>query len=338
MQESSIATVDYQTMQNRTLSVIEIEIKTIEAQVTRTAVEGAIQIGLRLQEAKEKAGHGNFEQWCKDNLNYSKSKAERFMKIATNYGDENNPLSKTSTLTDFSISKALSLLALPEEEVETFVEKHNVEEMSVREMDETIKQLKREKAEAEAQADSWKLQKEQTEEALEQNENNIQELQNKITQLNAELRIKEAEQTPEVDTSEYEAKISTLEESIDKAKAEKTKLKEQLKEIKESKEKEISQAISEQKDSLYKQAKAECSAEISKANELNEQLKNENEGLKRKLQNNSAESKLRFKIIVDQLQDTFNECMGVVATEEEETATKMKTALKAVLTAMEQSI
>lgn len=50
---SNIVEAKYQIVQDRTLPVIISEIKIIEQTVAKTAMEGAIQIGERLQEAKE---------------------------------------------------------------------------------------------------------------------------------------------------------------------------------------------------------------------------------------------------------------------------------------------
>ena len=89
---SNIVEADYQIVQERTLPVIIGEIKIIEQNVAKTAMEGAVQIGQRLQEAKEQVGHGNFDTWCQENLNYSRRTAENFMRISREYGGENGLL------------------------------------------------------------------------------------------------------------------------------------------------------------------------------------------------------------------------------------------------------
>ena len=67
---------------------------------------------------------------CRENLNYSKSKTEKLMKIATEYGNEESICSKTYMSTDLSISKALSLLQVPEDKVEKFVTENPVDDIS----------------------------------------------------------------------------------------------------------------------------------------------------------------------------------------------------------------
>lgn len=336
MQEGSIATVDYQTVQNRTLPVIASEIITIEKQVEQTALIGAIEIGHRLNEAKELCQHGEFGSWCKENLDYSQRKAERFMKLSEEYNAGNWLLTNSTISSKVSVFKALSLLALPDEEAKTFVEGHDIEAMSVKSIDEEIKKLKEEKDRAIASAESLKRQKDRADAELAQNEQAMEEMQNHITQLKAEIRIMESEQAPAVDVTEYEEKIDKLNTAIEKAKEKECKLKDRFKQLESSKQEDIDEAVAAQRESLYEQVKAEHSVEIEHLNEINVELQTEVDGLRKKLQNNSEESKLRFKILVDQLQDTFNECINLAADEEEETAIKMRTALQTVLISMSE--
>ena len=57
---SNIVEADYRVVPERTLPVIASEILYIESQVAKTALDGAIQIGNKLKEAKGKVDHG---QW-----------------------------------------------------------------------------------------------------------------------------------------------------------------------------------------------------------------------------------------------------------------------------------
>ena len=79
---SNIVEAEFRVVQERSLPVIAGEIMQIEENVGRVALDGAIRIGERLKEAKEKVEHGQWENWCRENLNYSKSKTEKLMKTA----------------------------------------------------------------------------------------------------------------------------------------------------------------------------------------------------------------------------------------------------------------
>ena len=143
-----IVNAEYQVVQERTLPVIASEIKIIEQQTAKSVLENGIQIGIRLQEAKEQVCHGNFEEWCKENLNYTSRTARKFMQLATEYGDENGLISNRNISSDLSISNALSLLKVPEEDREKFVENHEIGDMTNKELEEEIRQLKAEKLQA----------------------------------------------------------------------------------------------------------------------------------------------------------------------------------------------
>ena len=74
---SNIVEADYRVVPERTLPVIASEILYIESQVAKTALDGAIQIGNKLKEAKEKVDHGQWENWCSENLTTANQKAEK---------------------------------------------------------------------------------------------------------------------------------------------------------------------------------------------------------------------------------------------------------------------
>lgn len=113
------------------LNQIVSEIKFFENQ----AVVSYWEIGKRLAQAKEQVGHGNWENWVDENLGYSKSTASRLMQIHNEYS---NPAS----LQDLTYSKAVKLLAIPSEARQDFIDKHEVEDMTTRELQAEIKEYK----------------------------------------------------------------------------------------------------------------------------------------------------------------------------------------------------
>lgn len=218
---SNIVEADYRVVQERTLPAIASEILFIESQVARTALEGAIQIGLKLKEAKEQVEHGRWENWCRKNLNYSKSKAEKLMRIASEYGDENSIYAKTYTCTDLSISKALSLLQVPEEEVKNFSENNDVESMTVKELNDKIKALESEK---EMRAVEVNVLTEEYEKRLTAADEELEHIKNELTELQdstadpdalADQMRKEAEQAAAERLSEAESLNTELAEKLD---------------------------------------------------------------------------------------------------------------------------
>lgn len=96
----------------------------------RQAGSAIIEIGRRLNEAKEQLEHGEWLPWLQEKVDFSERSAQNFMRLAREY-------EKSAEIADLGASKALALLALPVSERTEFVaEKHEVngEEKSVAEM------------------------------------------------------------------------------------------------------------------------------------------------------------------------------------------------------------
>lgn len=305
---SNIVEADYRVVQGRTLPVIASEILFIESQVARTALEGAIQIGLKLKEAKEQVEHGQWENWCHENLNYSKSKTEKLMRIAAEYGDENSIYAKTYTCTDLSISKALSLLQVPEEEVKNFSENNDVESMTVKELNDKIKALESEK---EMRAVEVNVLTEEYEKRLTAADEELEHIKNELTEL-------------QDSTADPDA-LADLEAKLEKAKEKEKKLKEEMKQEKESRDLQIQQAVEEKADQMRKEAEQAAAERLSEAESLNTELAEKLDHLKKKLESRTDESLLLFKLKSDQLQEVFRECLQAA---DEAGNPKLKQALK----------
>lgn len=304
---SNIVEANYQVIQERTLPVIASEILQIEENACRVAMDAAIRIGERLVEAKAIAGHGNWAQWCEENLNYSQKKAERFMKIFEEYGDENSPYLKSTTLSKLSISKALSLLDIPKDEVENFAETHDIEALSVRELEEEIKALKESNKEAAA-------------------------IKEEAAKMKMELdQLKAAGADPE--------KIADLESKLEKQKDKNKKLAKDLKAEKESKEKAIAEALDEKEAELKAQAEDAVGERLLQMGKEKLELEEKIESLNRRIENSSDENKLAFKLRVDQLQGVYAACeMCIEVEQDQETKQKMRSALETVMNSLRGGI
>lgn len=148
---NEVATVEYNVIKNietMTPEQLRPEINTLYHQteaVGNIAVMMMAETGRMLLAVKSKVKHGEFESWCDENLDFSKSKAEKMMKLSEKMADENSIFSNPYTFTDLSISKVLTLIAAPEEVAAEVIESGDAEDMTVRELQEQIKTLKEEK-------------------------------------------------------------------------------------------------------------------------------------------------------------------------------------------------
>ena len=123
----------------------ERDIETITGEILdakRAGGEAILTIGRCLIEAKDMLSHGEWLPWLTERVEFSPRTAQNFMRLAREW-------SNTQTLADLGASKALALLALPPEERETFLEEHNVVDMSARQLEQAIKERDEARAAAE---------------------------------------------------------------------------------------------------------------------------------------------------------------------------------------------
>lgn len=137
---------------HRTLDMVAAEIRTF----TASMLNNIIEIGRRMVEAKEMLPYGDFGKWIQENTGYSASTANNFMRIYTEYGAAQGSLfggeTECQTFGKLSYTKALALLALPAGEREAFVESHDVDAMSTRQLQKAIRERDAALQEAEGSA------------------------------------------------------------------------------------------------------------------------------------------------------------------------------------------
>ena len=133
MSKPDLGRIIAQTMakpvEGRTIETITDEI--LDAK--RTGGEAILTIGRCLIEAKEMLPHGEWLPWLNERVEFSERTARNFMRLAREWTNR-------QTLADLGAAKALTLLALPAEEREQFVEDHNVIDMSARQLKEAIRE------------------------------------------------------------------------------------------------------------------------------------------------------------------------------------------------------
>lgn len=137
----------------RSIEIVTAEIYTIRDNVARVFMDGVIQIGRRLEEAKQLVPQGEWLNYLDTKLGYKPSTAQNYMRIAREFGDGQVGLSG-KTASDFfgnlGYSQLLPLLGLPEEEREQLAEEHDLAGMSSREIQALVKERDEAKAAAAA--------------------------------------------------------------------------------------------------------------------------------------------------------------------------------------------
>lgn len=327
---------DIQTQ--RTPDIIGAEIRGLTQQAKTMTLWFGIEIGRRLTEAKEMLEHGQWLAYLKEQTEFSRSSAGRLMTLYKEYGAAQTSLfgaeANYPTLNNLSISNALRLLAVPEDEREEFAAEHDVEHMSARELDELIKQrdeAEKRAAKAEEQvqqaADGAAKADEQYQKAKQELHLLREKLENAEAQKSAaekelsELRERPVEVAVEVDEKAVEEAVTAARAKNDAEWAEKmAKVKNELSEAGLKAEK--------------------LKAKIKKAEEKAAASAAELEKLK-KSQTLSDPNTAVFKQIFEQVQEDFNKLHGSllkVKASDPDTAEKLAAAVRALVDKMQGAL
>ena len=260
----------------RTPGLIAAEINKIKEDTKRILIYNSIEIGRKLTEAKELVPHGEWGNWLKTEVDYSKSTANNLMKIFQEYGADQISLLgenlKSQTFGNLNYSQATLLLGVPAEEREKFVEENNVEEMSARELKKAIEELKKTEEEKEKALKAM----EEAEEKARQESEARQDLEDAFNSGAEERRKLEEEKESLI------GKINGLEKKIEELNTIDKEVSVSTEEI----DKEIEERIQELKDKLEETTKEK--------NKLEDKLKAAEEGVT----NSEIEYKIVFDIIV----------------------------------------
>ena len=294
--------------------------------------------GRRLIEIKGRIPHGQFETWCADNLEFSKSKAEKMMKLAERVADENSLFSKTETFTDIGISRVWALLAAPEEVAAEVIETNDVESMTVRELKAELARVKEEKEAAERKAEMIDHNNDDIRKELASMQRKLSETvsEKEFAEMQAAAQAQKEDLTKEL--SEAKAEAADIQAKLDKAKEDLKKQKAKQKDLEAARDEEVKKAIEGKTAEIEEQAAArarETSQELldrtqRQVGDLQEYIE-KLEAEKAKLSNTSL---MEFKVYVDQLQDIYFKICDIITEEnqrDEATGAKMQTALQKIV-------
>ena len=329
------------SIENKSTEQLTAEVNVRYRQAEQLAGMSAMMLadaGRRLIEIKARIPHGQFEAWCADNLEFSKSKAEKMMKLAERVADENSLFSKTETFTDIGISRVWALLAAPEEVAAEVIETNDVESMTVRELKAELARVKEEKEAAERKA-----------EMIDHNNDDIRKelasMQRKLSETVSEKEFGEMQEDYErrvkalnEELNQVEDDKAGVQEKLDKAKEDLKKQKAKQKELEAARDEEVKKAIEGKTAEIEEQAAArarESSQELldrtqKQVEDLQEYIA-KLEADKAKLSNTSL---MEFKVYVDQLQDIYFKICDIITEEnlkDEATGTKMQAALQKIV-------
>lgn len=314
----------------RDAALIAQEINQIKAEVRDTAIRGAIEIGKRLMEAKSVVPYGSWGKWLEDNVSYSERTAQDLMRIAREYSR-----TETETLSQIqNKEQAVLLLALDARERATFVEEHDMQAISTRELEDEIRRMREEDARKQL---------------------TIEELVGQVNTMTVQLTEMAGEPVPAAD-AEASRRAEELEKQLQEAnrkvaEAEKRRLQdleaeqaktraEQEKARKAAQEKNEADSLLQQQEKKLRRMEDELSQARDNVREvLPQSVEDELRRLRAQAVRTGAESDLRaafdaLKAAFERLMDKLNE----TETEDETLAAKYRTAFGKAMRMMAERV
>ena len=112
----------------------------------RQTAQNMIDIGAELAKVKEVLPHGDWYTWLENEVEFTPKTASQLIRIAKEFGDGEN----RKSLSDLGATKLYTLLDLPAEQRNIFLDTHDVQNMTTRELKEQISNYKK-------NSDIWKV-------------------------------------------------------------------------------------------------------------------------------------------------------------------------------------
>lgn len=303
----------------RSPDIIAAEINSIKEQTQRILLHNSIEIGRRLVEAKEIVGHGNWGEWLESSVEYSQRTASNLIKIFSEYGASQITLlgdnSNSQALANLTYTQAVALLGIPSEDRETFVEENKVDEMTTRQLQESVKAYEaaiKEKEELKKKLGKLEGDLERTEKSKETVETSLKLLERTNKGVLAEVE--------ELKNSlkEMESQIKTIEDVPDHKEHEEL---EELRKRQSVLEKELEKA-----QKLIETLEEQEEKEPERIEVIPQELKDELAALKSKIK--AGEKATTFSVIFKNTQKQLNEMLGLIGEMEEEAKGKYTNAVR----------
>ena len=316
----------------RTPSLIAIEINSIKEQTRNMVLYSSIEIGRRLVEVKSMLEHGEWSAWLKDSVEYSQRTATNLMRIFDEYGA--NQISffgdnaKRQAFANLSYSQAVALLGVPEDARAKFIKDNDTENMSVRELQQAIKE--RDQAQKEKEELDLKLktaEKEVQEQSI--HYDNVSKAYKRIEETNknhykkAEQLRKELEETKkqlsEAQASGNDEEAGRLSESLAKTDNELANAYVKIEELERQ----------------LKEKPIETTATIEK---IPDEVQKELDELRKKAGQPGNDAAIKFKLYFDELVSGFKALLGVLAEIPDEDSDRYKKAVSELISKMSERL
>lgn len=206
---NTIEKTDRAAVQERNLAAIAGEINTIKEQARTYITNSCIEIGRRLCEAKAMIGHGNWQAWLRESVDYNERTAQNLMAIARKFGQEGSQTRligaelDAEKVKELNYTQMVALLKVRDDDMRTeMVNSGEAQALSTRELEAKVKSLnaqleeseekrkvlEKEKTETARNAEAAEGKAKQAEEERERAKTETERLINQCNELRQEVR------------------------------------------------------------------------------------------------------------------------------------------------------
>lgn len=323
MSEETITTI------GKTAETIAEGIRTIVRQTRMIVLQNAMEIGRLLLEAKEMVPYGEWGEYLEREVEFSKSTANNMMQLYKEYGSMQQSLFSRGfdSMMELPYTKALKLLAVPEEEREQFAEQVDAAHISNRELDQAIRER-----------DEAKKREESARELQKAAQERFEEERNRVEQLTAEAKQKDIDaEKAKKEVAEAQKQLKEAKEQLEKAEAEKGKVsKDVMEQLRKDAEAAARQEAVKEYTQKLRNAEKEAEEAQKRAMMAEEKLKEQ----KKDKVNGDSDTAV-FQAYFTEVQGQFQKLLGLlekIRAEDPEKAEKLKAAVAALLKKMEDGL
>lgn len=311
-------------IQTTVIDTLTVEILILKQQTAQNIIE----IGKRLISVKESLPHGEWGKYLDEKVEFGKSTANNFMRVAKEF-------SNLQAIGSLPQTKVFALLEVPQAEREEFIANNKVDEMTTRELQQAIKD--RDKAEKEKEVYASAMKK--AEDAKFIADNLLRESKEV-----AKADIKKLKDSLKDEKEKSSAEIAKLQSFIGEAKdsgndEEVIKLQESLKEIQGDLDSSALR-IDELEAQLAKPIDV-ITAEPVIIEKIPEDIQKELEEYRNKSNQNTTQPVIRFKIYFEELQNIFRnelDVMDEIKKDYPEMHVKCKNAISNLISKMSERL
>lgn len=305
------------------------------------------EVGKRLNIIKQREGHGNWMEWCENNLNFSYRKAKNCMNLAEKI-EENTYL---QTFANIEISKIWAILGAPEDVQKEVAENPEIMDGTVRELKEKLKRMQEEreeeKQESEMEIRALKTNIRELDELVKDDAELISVLEKRIEE-NSDVKVLEADLAKMSETAarNHEALVKES-KKLEKAIKEKHRIEEALEQAKADLQKQPDTVIDEE--AVAKAVKEEREKAEKNIEKLQEEIEQKERELREQKEKTEAAAKKNEQIadstmiIFAEKFKTFQKSLNDIKTfisedEDQERRNKMSGAIKKAMTQMAEEM